>query len=382
MRPLRCAALAALALTVTPAVAAPKKLGPWGEDPAVVPDYAPVEERRAPKLYDNTRVFARLPARDAERLEDVLLLCHASVRGSWDFFGAPDVTLRFVFGKQPPIKLWGPEDHSDFYVSIPRVHLASGDRVDVTAWDRDVTKVEYIGVGHGRYDGHLPLQVTGRWFTLDCNAVEMDEALALARPHLDRIDERIATLEAARPDVVKWDYGRPASDAAVRGRFYVGTMRYAAGALGWDHPEVRARVARLAAAEAAWSERREAVAAELVASRRPRGEAVAAFGATFTVEKWVCGRQAKPLLAALPTSECAIVVAVTAPPERPLECGQLQLGTVGVGAVDRRGDFHAAWPACPAPELSSGELVFGVGRGDLVGLWLGDGNKVVLLGIE
>ena len=159
-------------------------------------------------------------------------------------------------------------------------------------------------------------------------------------------------------------------------------MRYAAGAIGWDHPEVRARVERLAAAEATWSQRRQAVAAALVAGRRPRGEAVEAFGATFTVARWVCGQQAKPLLATLPTSECAIVVAVTAPPERPLACGRLQLGTVGVGAVDRHGDFHAAWPACRAPELSSGELIFGVGRGELVGLWLGDGKKAVLLGIE
>jgi hypothetical protein len=382
MRSLCCAALAALALTVAPAVAAPKRLGPWGEDPAVVPDYAPTEERRAPKLYDNTRIYKRLLARDAERLDDVLLVCHAQVTGNWDFLGAPDVTLRFVFGKQPPIKLWGPEDHSDFYVSIPRVHLATGDRIDITAWDRDVTKVEYIGVGHGRYDGHLPLEVTSRWFTIDCNAVEMDEALQLARPHLDRIDERITALEAARPDAATWDYGRPTTDAAVKGHFYVGTMRYAAGAIGWDHPEVRARVERLAAAEAAWSQRREAVAAALVGSRRPRGEAVEAFGATFTVGKWVCGKQARPLLEALPTSECAIVVAVTAPPERPLECGRLQLGTVGVGAIDRRGDFHAASPACRAPELSSGELVFGVGRGELVGLWLSDGKKAVLLGIE
>ena len=229
---MRWLAGAALVLVAASALAAPRKLGPWGEDPAVVPDYAPVEERRAPKLYDNTRIFKRLQQRDAARLDDVLLVCHAMVRGNWDFLGGPDVTFRFVLGKEPPIKLWGPEDHWDFYVSIPRIHLANGDRVEVTAWDRDVTKVEYIGVARGRYDGHLPLQVTSRWFDVDCNAVEADEALQLARPHLDRIDERIGVLEAARPNAAVWDYGRPDSDGAVKGRFFVGTMRYAADTVG------------------------------------------------------------------------------------------------------------------------------------------------------
>lgn len=387
MRPLRCAVFAAALLSAAslfaaPHTAAPHKLGPWGEDPAVVPDYAPAEERRAPKLYDNTKIYRSLQPRDAERLDDALLVCHARFTGSWDFFGAPDVTLRFALGKEPAVKLWGPEDHYDFYVSIPRIRLASGDRVEITAWDRDVTKVEYIGVGRGRYDGHLPLTVTARWFTIECNAVEMDEALRLARPHLDRIDERLATFEAARPDAAVYDYGRPGSDDAIKGRFYVGTMRYAAGAIGWDHPEIRARVERLAAAESAWAERRRATAAALVASRRRRGEAVDAFGARFTVEQWVCGKQARGLLEAMPSSECAIVVAVTAPAERPLECNRAQLGPVAVGVVDKRGDFHAASPLCPAAEVSSGRLVFAVSRGDLAGLWLSDGKTPVLLGLD
>lgn len=379
----RFALLAAVvALSAASAVAAPRRLGPWGEDPAVVPDYAPVEERRAPKLYDNTRVFQRLPAREAARLDDALLVCHVSVRGTWDFFGAPDVTLRFVLGKGPAIRLWGPEDHSDFYVSIPRIHLASGDRVDVTAWDRDVTKDEYIGVAHGRYDGQLPLRVTSKWFDLECNAVEPDEALALARPHLDRIDERLSSLEAARPDPALYDYGRPTTDGAIKGRFYVGTMRYAAGALGWDHPEVRARVERLAAAEADWDQRRAAVAATLIDSRRPRGETVEAFGARFTVRRWVCGKQARPLVEAMPASECALVVSVAAPPERPIACSHVQLGGISVAALDRRGNFHTVWPLCATPELSESDLVLAVARAELAALWLSDGKDVVMLGLE
>ncbi|HEY2748865.1 MAG TPA: hypothetical protein VGL86_29795 [Polyangia bacterium] len=369
-------------LVASIAAAAPSKRGPWGEDPAVVPDYAPTEERRAPKLYDNTRVFARLPERDAPRLDDALLVCHAIVRGSWDFLGAPDVTLRFVLGKEPAIKLWGPEDHSDFYVSIPRIHLAAGDRVDVTAWDRDVTKVEYIGVAHGRYDGHLPLHVTSHWFDLDCNAVETDEALTLARPHLDRIDERLAAFEAARPDAAVWDYGRSLGDGAIKGRFYVGTMRYAAGAVGWDHPEVRARVARLAAAEVAWQKARATAAAALLASRRAPGVTTDAFGAHFTTERWVCGQKARPLFEAIPASECAVVVRVAVPPDRPLPCSRAGLTGIAAAAIDRHGDFHAASPLCVGSEQSSGELVFAVGRDDLVGIWLSDGKTVVLLGIE
>jgi hypothetical protein len=378
----RVVLVAASIAAAVPAAAAPSKGGPWGEDPAVVPDYAPAEERRAPKLYDNTRVFARLQPRDAPRLDDVLLVCHAMVRGTWDFLGAPDVTFRFVLGKEPPIKLWGPEDHSDFYISIPRIHLATGDRIDVTAWDRDVTTVEYIGVAHARYDGSLPLHVTSRWFDLDCNAVEADEALTLARPHLDRIDERLATIEAARPDAAVWDYGRPTGDSAIKGHFYVGTMRYAAGAVGWDHPEVRARIERLAAAEAAWTKNRASVAATLVAGRRPLGIAVDAFGAHFTVERWVCGQKAKSLLEAMPTSECAVVVRVVVPPDRPLACSRAGLGHVSAAAIDRHGDFHVAWPLCVGNEQPSGELVFAVGRDELAGIWLSDGKEVVLLGVE
>jgi hypothetical protein len=159
-------------------------------------------------------------------------------------------------------------------------------------------------------------------------------------------------------------------------------MRYAAGAVGWDHPEVRARVERLAAAEKAWNERRESVAAALVKSRRPRGEAVAAFGAHFTVNRWVCGKQAKELLQGSQSGECALVVTVAAPAERPLECSRMQLGHVSVAAIDRKGEFHIVWPICPAAELSAGELVIATGRADLVGLWLSDGKEVVLLGVE
>ena len=325
--------------------APPRKLGPWGEDPAVVPDYAPTEERRAPKLYDNTRIFARLPSRATRPASTT---CCSSVTPTCAAAGtssaAPTSPCRFVLGKEPPIKLWGPEDHSDFYVSIPRVHLRRGEprRGD--------------GVGPRRHQGRIhrrrprPLRrppAAARDLALVRSRLQRRRGRrgAHARAPASRPHRRaLAAFEAAQPDAAGCDYGRPSSDSAIKGHFYVGTMRYAAGAIGWDHPEVRARVERLAAADDRVDRAARPCAAALVAGRRAPG--VADRGVRRALHRAALGlRRTKPSrsLEPMPSAECAVVVSVATSPDRPLACSPRRASAASASPPSIvKGDFHAA----------------------------------------
>ncbi len=301
------AALACLAACSSPTekrpppdLAPPDRLGEWGEDPALAPDFALAQERRAPKLPDvDDRMRERPHTIAMERLDAGVLLCKYHVREPapdrrWDALAPPDLAFQLIVGRSHPIRFWGPEDHHDAYVSVPRLTIARGDLVRLDGWDRDVTSDEYIGGDTARFDGEFPLHFRSTWMDADCTAMTHAEAEAVARPMLADIDRALARIEAAEPDEAKPDLGGdPYEIDHLRGMFKVGgvPLRYAAGALGWEDPAIQARLARLRAGEAAWRAKRARTVEEIASRAPPPGTAVEiAKGLTMRVAATSCER--------------------------------------------------------------------------------------------
>lgn len=289
-------------------------LGPWGEDRRTAPDFGYVQERRAPKMPDAGAYLARTPSRTVQQMDNALLICHVEIYtrdgqtpalyryklgkpdasrpwcgSDWDFFAAPDVLLKFRLRGEHPIALYGPEDHWGFFISVPRVRLARGDLLEVKLWDRDSTGdsdgagekgADYIGYASTTLSGKWPVVLRGPYFTMRCNAMSSAEAESASKRWLAPLDAKLRRLEALAPDPKKWDFGDPPS-SLDRGEFSFGegNFRYVAGFLGWDHPAIverRAKVRRIL--EVDWPRKKGEAAKALAKRAAAHGKAVALGG--------------------------------------------------------------------------------------------------------
>jgi len=263
--------LATIVLASAVAGAAPRT-GPWGEDPREVPDFAPTEERRAPKIPAADELWPRLQAAQTwQRIEHALLVCHLEIgrpeRGLARGLTAAmslgrseleraDATIRLQIGGQPAIVLFGPAKHDASYVSIPNLSIKQGDRLTLGITDRRLLGDRALGRATVAWNGASPLSfVTPKWIAA-CVLVERKEALRLAQPWLASVDRQLDQIAAARVDRGQPELGRPSRVyAQLRGRFKAlgtgeGNFRYAAGFLGWDAPEIQSRLERLRLAQA------------------------------------------------------------------------------------------------------------------------------------
>jgi hypothetical protein len=262
---------AALLLVASAAAAAPH-LGPWGEDPLVVPRFSLKEERRAPKCPDTQALWKQLQgARDLENIEGGLLVCNLTVGHPMDTMGHvifdaftlgaiellnANVTLRLTLRKDPTIVWWAPFKHNASFVSVPAIKLAKGDAVDLALVDRGVFHDKSLGRAHIKWDGRSPLVLDhGKW-TAACALLTAGEALFAARPWLKSVDRQLARIDDAKPDRTKPDLGRPPEIEQLKGLWRdderEGNLRYAAGFLGWGHPLIATRLGRLKSSEAAF----------------------------------------------------------------------------------------------------------------------------------
>ena len=172
--------------------------------------------------------------------------------GEWDPLGGPDVLLRFRFRDEYPIALFGPEDHWGFFISIPSVALAVGDKLTVKLWDRDSgtywngyindQKNEYMGEAALKFDGNLPFTLRSEFFTLRCNAMPATQTRALAKSWLAQLDRPLQTGRDWHPDLNRWDFGANDNASSVDADFGRGIFRYPAGFLGWESPEIQTRL--------------------------------------------------------------------------------------------------------------------------------------------
>jgi hypothetical protein len=260
----------------------PAAQGMWGEDPKVAPDFCYPQERRAPKMPDAGDHLHRLEARSGATLADATLICEIEIYSrhgaapsfyryklgappetrptcseDWDTFNAPDALVRLRLRDEYPISLFGPEDHWGFFVSVPRISLAPGDKIALKLWDRDSNDVysavedaydaEFMGAAELTWDGKLPIWLRAPFFTATCNAMTSEQALAAARPKLDGLETEIRKAEGWRPDPNVWGFGANPFVSAAEENFEIlidGNFRYPAGFVGWDHPEIQRRLVR------------------------------------------------------------------------------------------------------------------------------------------
>jgi hypothetical protein len=302
------AVLAASAVTPAHARSVPARSGA-----AAAPPWAPSEERRAPKMPDGGKRWQELTAPiDLDAFVDGLLICKVGIATKsqptyfphggwrlpagpdWDTFNGPDPLIRFRFGGDAPISLWGPEDHWEMFISVPRVTLRRGEAVRIDVWDRDVTANEFIGTIKARFDGHFPWEVAARYLRFDCRGADARLAREWAAPWEARLDGALAAIEAAEPDENRFDFGTPPQIDGLKRSLRLGTdvnFRYYAGFLGWDADEVHARLERFAALEAAWNARvREKVRALVAAAVAPSAWADTGNGWSMRVEPTTCHR--------------------------------------------------------------------------------------------
>jgi hypothetical protein len=293
-------------------------LGPWGEDRRTAPDFGYVQERRAPKMPDGGKYLARIPSRSVQQLENALLICHVEVYtrtghrptlyryklatpdagrphcgADWDFFAGPDLLLKLRLRGEHPIALYGPEDHWGMFISVPRVRLVRGDLLEVKLWDRDSSgdsaganeeDVEYMGYAATTLSGKWPVVLQGPYFMMRCNAMSGAEAEAAGKRWMSALDGTLRSLETLAPDPRKWDFG-PAPSAIDQGElsFGEGNFRYAAGFVGWDHPAIVTRRAKVQRILADWPRKRGEAAKAMAKKAPPPGKPIALGGKNGTL---------------------------------------------------------------------------------------------------
>jgi hypothetical protein len=272
--------------------------GKWGEDPRLVPDFSYAQERRAPKMPAAERYLNELPAAQVPALADALLIClvevyshnqqepafysykleppnkdRARCPADWDTLNAPDALLRLRFGDEYPISLFGPEDHWGFYISVPHIHLAQGQELAVKLWDRDageeVHGAEYIGESRLRFDGSLPFTFHSEYFAMRCNAIPSEQALARAGWWLQKTDEALKQARDFRPQPDLWDFGSNDAAGAISRSYGSASLRYGAGFVGWDHPDIQSRLKQWREIVEKDESSRQALAAKLYSQAPP-----------------------------------------------------------------------------------------------------------------
>ena len=332
---------------VAAAPAAPPTIGPWGETLALTPDFCLPQERRAPKVPDGAKLWKTLEAPLAvERIENALLLCHAQVTDQvqWDGFFGPDLLFELSLGHAPPVRLWGPEDHWRMYVSVPRVTLARGDVIGLRAWDRDVSSKTEIGFVVITFDGTFPIHLKYTkdaidYLDVECRTMSEAQAIEGAKPRLRSLDLALDRIRAEPdPHAINWGIDTPAGITWVKGNYGGETFRYPAGFIGWEHPLMQERLARLKGLEEAWAHAKLEALAKLTASLPPVGGwTELTDGAALRVTKLACGPAPGACTIGLET--------------RGLPNG---LGELAVGVVDAAADFR---PAPIAPGAAANQFI-------------------------
>jgi hypothetical protein len=261
-----------------------------------VPGFVYRQESRAPKMPSADRYLAGLGRRRVKSLDDALLICDVELYthnhsvpafyrykmgrpdsarpqclGDWDTFAPPDALLRFRFRDEYPISLFGPEDHWGFFVSIPRIKLAVGDALALKIWDRDSgtaesgnmnpKRDEYMGEANVTFDGNLPIVLKSWYFLARCNA--MSNPRAGAKSWLDASDRLLKQAANWRPRAELYNFGRNESLNRLTENYLPGNLRYPAGFLGWDAPEIVSRLQRVREIGEAEDEKRRALVVEL-----------------------------------------------------------------------------------------------------------------------
>jgi hypothetical protein len=233
----------------------------WDANVVAAPTWASPSSQRAPQIMPSA--VADTPSRSVGDLAGATLRCELEMRRArgWDTFkGKADLDVRFVVGKDDTagVTLVGPRDSGRVRFSVPGVWLHKGEKVKLSAADRDYDGYDWIGAVLLPFDGRLPLRFVHRYFIARCDLAPPADTTAA---HAKRIDATFDALERELvPDPKDARFGYPRrEDLKVRRAIEV-----AAGHYGWSDGRVVALRDRYLAALALWEERAAAEVSALV----------------------------------------------------------------------------------------------------------------------
>jgi hypothetical protein len=134
---------------------------------------------------------------------------HQDPKGLFGKFRDPDLTVELLLGVAE-IKAHGPEDSRTMRVSAPLIHLAGGEVVKVTVYDRDVFKTQHIETLTGTYDGAFPFSLTGTTSNATCELVPWAVVESMAAPLIAEAHAGLEIWETSlAPDLQAYDLGAP-----------------------------------------------------------------------------------------------------------------------------------------------------------------------------
>ena len=190
--------------------------------------------------------------------------------------GEPDLLLHF-WQDELRVDAFGPDDHARATIGAASVHLQEGEDVRLTLRDRGLLRAVEVDTLVATYDGELPMELAGDHSRAVCRKVP--DVLVATR--LDESNERADAL-LDELGLLPADPDRSGALEDKRNEARSAVMS-SAGLVGWDHPAVTERTARIALEEAAFDRR---VATE--ARRRATGSEVLVDGERVAAKSPQC----------------------------------------------------------------------------------------------
>lgn len=271
---------AARELPVTVAVAAPTPAAPaWApEHPQPV---RPAELFQALKL-------ARVAGGEAA---DLVVSCQATAKGRFDSWSRPDISLRAILPGGGKVSARGPEDRNTAYIALRLPRIKKGDRLEISAYDRDATRNENIGSRRLTYDGAFPLEEGGPHLDLICRSVDRQGAQVLLKDEA-KITERLLGQAGKKltpaPGARGWGFSKSALPG-LRNQ-----LSAEAALVGWTDPVVVKHLGELAALQKKWDGLAVASVNKTAAALPPRDKAVMVKAASLSlrVSHFICTAEA------------------------------------------------------------------------------------------
>jgi hypothetical protein len=214
-------------------------------------------------------------------LRGALLWCDVTPAEHGASSWSPRAMAGWIYVDELGVRTTPDPSHDTLTLSAPSMFLKSGDRVQIVLQEQGASYAAAFDTLHGEYTGSLPLVLRGASSHASCWRVSESEvnaalslSLSLADPALDRLSERVVSLERA-------DFGHGQQpDPRL-------ALESAAALVGWSHPELSSRLERIARADRSFS---ESVGASVASVLSDAPEAAHVDDAVYRLRQSVCPR--------------------------------------------------------------------------------------------
>jgi hypothetical protein len=206
-----------------------------------------------PQLLDTEAWFQQRKSDSAlpsGALVDALLLCEITTTGQWDPNSDPDLQVGIQFGSEQEIKIQGPNDRSQVYVSTALTRLKAGTKVHLRVWDYDSYSVhEFIGQGETVYQNKFPLIFHDKHMKASCVLVPANDVDIHLQSSLQAFEPLLKQMEEhSHFHVLATDCGFPHDEVGKTKRQLLDIAAHR----GWNIPPLRTKLAAFESWEHNW----------------------------------------------------------------------------------------------------------------------------------